>query len=139
VAGRGEDRAAAPGRLGSEEKKKKGKGKGRLTGGAQVSALAEKKKKERRRGGPARGDGRRAAGPSGLKGKQGMVLFFSFPFSNFFFKPFSFQIQIKLFQTFSQEFYKLFRNHTSNQKPCKPTDDAQTLVVSKFVKLCLLF
>jgi hypothetical protein len=36
VAGHGEDRAAAPGRLGSEEKKKKGKGKGRLTGGAQV-------------------------------------------------------------------------------------------------------
>jgi hypothetical protein len=65
--------------------------------GAQVSALAEKKKKERRRGGPARGDGRRAVGPSGRKGKQGMVLFFSFSFSNFFFKPFSFQIQIKLF------------------------------------------
>jgi hypothetical protein len=40
--------------LGSEGKKKKGKGKGRLTGGAQVSALAEKKKRERRRGGPAR-------------------------------------------------------------------------------------
>jgi hypothetical protein len=48
AARRGEDRAAAPGRLGSEEKKKKGKGKGRLTGGAQVSAFAEKKKKERR-------------------------------------------------------------------------------------------
>jgi hypothetical protein len=46
--GRGEDRVAAPVRLGSEEKKKKGKGKGRLTGGAQVSALAEKKKRERR-------------------------------------------------------------------------------------------
>jgi hypothetical protein len=48
AAGRGEDRTAAPGRLGSEEKKKRGKGKGRLTGGAQVSAFAEKKKKERR-------------------------------------------------------------------------------------------
>jgi hypothetical protein len=45
AAGRDEDRAAAPGRLGSEEKKKKGKGKGRLTSGAQVSALAEKKEK----------------------------------------------------------------------------------------------
>jgi hypothetical protein len=42
------------GSVGSERKKKKGKGKGRLTGGAQVSALAGKKKKERRRGGPAR-------------------------------------------------------------------------------------
>jgi hypothetical protein len=40
--------------LGGEGKKKKGKGKGRLTGGAQVSALAGKKKKERRRGGPTR-------------------------------------------------------------------------------------
>jgi hypothetical protein len=82
AAGHGKDCAAAPGRLGSEEKKKKGKGKGRLTGGAQVSALAEKKKKERRRGGPARGDGQRAAGPSGLKGEPGRFSFFFF----FFFK-----------------------------------------------------
>jgi hypothetical protein len=48
--GRGGDCAAAPGELGSEERKKKGKGKGRLTGGAQVSASRGKRK---RRGGPA--------------------------------------------------------------------------------------
>jgi hypothetical protein len=46
AAGRGEDRATAPGRLGSEEKKKKGKGKGRLTGGAQVSKEKEKREEE---------------------------------------------------------------------------------------------
>jgi hypothetical protein len=65
--------------------------------------------------------------------------FFLFPFQTSFSNHFSFQIQIKPFQTFSQEFYKLFRNHTSNQKPCKPTDDAQTLVVSRFIKLHLIF
>jgi hypothetical protein len=54
AAGRGEDRAAAPGRLGSGEKKKKGNGKGRLTGGAQVSASAEKKKKGEEDNGPLR-------------------------------------------------------------------------------------
>jgi hypothetical protein len=55
---------------------------------------------------------------------------------NFIFKPFFISNSN---QTFSQEFYKFFRNHTSNQKPCKPTDDAQTLVVSKFIKLYLIF
>jgi hypothetical protein len=54
AAGRGEDRAAAPGRLGSGEKKKKGNGKGRLTGGAQVSVSAEKKKKGEEDNGPLR-------------------------------------------------------------------------------------
>jgi hypothetical protein len=101
----------------------------------------EKKKKKKREGEAGRrGEARRAAGPFGLKGEPARFLFFFFSFfSNFFLNHFSFQIQIKLFQTFSQEFYKLFRNHTSNQKPCKPTDDAQTLVVSKFIKLCLIF
>jgi hypothetical protein len=106
AAGHGEDCAAAPGRLGSEEKKKKGKGKGRLTGGAQVSALAEKKKKERRRGGPARGDGRRAAGPSGLKGEPGRFSFFFLflfqtSFSNHFFH---FKFKSNFFKLFLKNF-----------------------------------
>jgi hypothetical protein len=137
TAGRGGDCAAAPGRLGSERKKKKGKGKGRLTGGAQVSALAGKKKKKRRRGGPARVLADGPLGPSGLKGEPAMFSFFFF--FKLHFKPFFFSNSNQTFQTFSQEFYKLFRNHTSNQKPCKPTDDAQTLVVSKFIKLYLIF
>jgi hypothetical protein len=65
AAGRGEDRAAAPVRLGSEEKKKKGKGKGRLTGGAQVSASA--KEKEKREGEVGR-RGVMADGPLGRLG-----------------------------------------------------------------------
>jgi hypothetical protein len=66
--------------------------------------------------------------------------FFYFSFPNFFLKPLFFSNSNQtLFQTFSQEFYKLFRNYTSNQKPCKPTDDAQSLVVSMFIKLCLIF
>jgi hypothetical protein len=88
--------------------------------------------------------GRRGCWPTGrwavwAERGAGDVFFFFFSFSTSFSNPFSFQIQINLFQTFSQEFYKLLRNHTSNQKPCKPTDDAQTLVVSKFIKLYLIF
>jgi hypothetical protein len=48
TAGRGGDCAAAPSQLGSEERMKKGKGKGRLTGGALVSASRGKRN---RRGG----------------------------------------------------------------------------------------
>jgi hypothetical protein len=114
--------------------KKKGRGEGRLTGGAQASATA--KEKEKREGEVGRrGTVSWAGRPGWADGEQVRFSFFSFSFSNHF----SFQIQIKLFQTFSQEFYKLFRNHTSNQKPCKPSDDAQSLVVSKFIKLCLIF
>jgi hypothetical protein len=125
----------APGRLGSG-RKKKGKGKGRLTGGTQVSATRGKRK---RREGEV---GQRGCWPTGRWAERGagkvFSFFFLFLFQTSFSNHFSFQIQIKLFQTFSQEFYKLFRNHTSNQKPWKPTDDAQTLVVSKFIKLYLI-
>jgi hypothetical protein len=49
-----------------------------------------------------RGEARRAGRPFGPKGKQGMVfLFFLFLFQTSFSNHFSFQIQIKLFQTFS--------------------------------------
>jgi hypothetical protein len=99
-----------------------------------------KKKRERERRAGA-GRIRWAGRPFWPKGKEVrfLLLFFLFVFQISFSNHFSFQIQIKLFQSFSQEFYKLFRNHTSNQKPCMPTDDAQTLVVSKFIKLCLIF
>jgi hypothetical protein len=105
--------------------------------GPRRQRLGEKEKGEGERwAGAGRLDG--PLGPSGLKGKPALF-FFLFLFQTSFSNHFSFQIQIKLFQTFSQEFYKLFRNHTSNQKPCKPTDEAQTLVVSKFMKLYLIF
>jgi hypothetical protein len=111
----------------------------RLTGGPRSSAPREKKKKKKRRG-------EEWAGAGGLMGRLAIwaerepaLVFFFFlflfqtSFSNIHFK---FK---QTFQTFSQKFYKLFRNLTSNQKPCKPTDDAQTLVVSKFIKLYLIF
>jgi hypothetical protein len=108
--------AAAAGERGEEEKEG---GEGWLTGGPRLSAPRGKKKKGRGSGGLARG----WAGPPGPKGAGAVFVFFLF-----------------LFQTsFSQEFYRLFRNHTSNQKPCKPKDDAHTLVVSKFIKLSLMF
>jgi hypothetical protein len=117
--------------------KKKGKGgEGRLTRGPLLSAAQGKKEK---------GEGKRWAGAGGRLGRLGrkgagaVFLFFSFPFSNFIFKSFFISNSIQTFSNFSQEFYRLFRNHTSNQKPCKPTDDAHTLVVSKFIKLSLIF
>jgi hypothetical protein len=78
-------------------------------------------------------------GPSGLKGKPALFSFFSFSSSNFIFKSFFISNSNQTFSNFFSRIYKLFRNHTSNQKPCKPTDDAQTLVVSKFIKLYLIF
>jgi hypothetical protein len=61
------------------------------------------------------------AGPVGRLGRnEGEVLFlFSFSFSNSFqIEPF----QLKFNQNFSNfftKFYKPFKPHTSNQKPCK--------------------
>jgi hypothetical protein len=138
--GRGKDGAqrdprgcgGRPARQGEEEKEG---GRERLTGGVAVSASAKKRKRERER----RAGAGWLAGPAGLarpKGEHGMVFFF---FKLLFQTTFLFQIQIKPLSNFFSKKYKLFRNHTSNQKPCKPTDDAQSLVVSKFIKLCLIF
>jgi hypothetical protein len=69
----------------------------------------------------------------------GTFCFFSFSFSNFIFKSIFNSNSNQSFANFSQKFYRLFRDHTSNQKPCKPKDDAHTLVVSKFIKLSLIF
>jgi hypothetical protein len=68
VAGRGGIHAAAPGRPGSEvgEEERKGE-RERLTGGAQVSVSAEKKKRGRL-GGPLAGE---SGGPAGLAGPKG--------------------------------------------------------------------
>jgi hypothetical protein len=106
-----------------------------VTGGARVSASAKKRKRERERRAGA-GRVRWAAGP---KGKEVRFCFFSFLFSNFFLKPHFFSNSNQTLTNIFSKIYKLFRNHTSNQKPCKPTDNAQTLVVSKFIKLCLIF
>jgi hypothetical protein len=51
-----------------------------------------------------------------------------------FFKLFSKQLFLSnsnqnCFKLFTK-FYNPFRSYTSNQKPCKPNDDAQPLVVS---------
>jgi hypothetical protein len=120
-----------------ERRKERGRGEADRWGpGVSVSV---KKKKERGRGGPAREAGW-AAWAIWAEREPALVFpFFSFSFSNFIFKPIFNSNSNQTFQTFSQEFYKLFRNHTSNQKPCKPTDDAQPLVVSRFIKLYLIF
>jgi hypothetical protein len=129
AAGRGGNRAAARPRGGSG-RKKKGRGRGEADRWAQASAAQGKKGEGE--GGPAREAGWAAWAE---KEPVQISLFFLF-FFNFIFKSF---FHLKFNSNFSQEFYKLFRNFTSNRKPCKPTDDAHTLVVSNFIKLYLIF
>jgi hypothetical protein len=110
--------AAAPGRAkqrGEEERKATGGEYDRW--GRFVSETKEKKKRSRERG-LQRGGGWWAAGLPGRKeGKVCFLFFFSL------FKLFSKQLlnsnSNQTFSNFSQNFYNLFRNHTSNQKPCK--------------------
>jgi hypothetical protein len=129
--------AAAAGGAGEKKERKGGEGETDEWGPG-VSESREKEKRERTRAGAGRGMvGSWAAWAERVAGAG--FLFFSSSFSNFIFKPIFISNSNQTFQTFSQKFYKLFRNLTSNQKPCKPTDDAQTLVVSKFVKLYLIF
>jgi hypothetical protein len=98
--------------------------------GPRRQRLKEKEKGEGE-GGPAQ-----EAGWAAWAEKEPVqISFFSFLYQ----LHFQIIFHLKFNSNFSQEFYKLFRNFTSNQKPCKPTDDAHTLVVSKFIKLYLIF
>jgi hypothetical protein len=69
--------------------------------------------------GQLRGGGRRAAGLLGQKVSEVSFLFFSFSFSNSFQNILLNSHSNQTFSNFSQNFYNLFRSHTSNQKPCK--------------------
>jgi hypothetical protein len=89
----------------------------------------QRKEKERERGGPARGE---LGGPAGLAGPKGERVRFFFFFKLLFKTAFLFKFKSKLFQTFSQKFINLLET-------TQATDDAQSLVVSKFIKLCLIF
>jgi hypothetical protein len=108
--------AAAPGRLGSEVKKKKGKGRGEADRWGPL--VSEKKTKEKERSG-AGWRGEKADGPLGQKGREVSFLFFSFLFQTLskpnFFLLNSNQNPSNLFT----KFHKLFRSHSSNQKPYK--------------------
>jgi hypothetical protein len=80
----------------------------------------KRKRKGERQAWAAAGRGKAGCWATGPKGKRGKFLsFFSFSFSNYF------QINLlnsnsnQTFLNFSQNFYNLFRIHTSNQKPCK--------------------
>jgi hypothetical protein len=89
----------------TEQRKEKGRKKeeGAPTGGVHMSASAGIK--EKRRGRRAAAERRRwAAGPLGPKGKKVSFFSFSFSFPKLFNSNFSFQIQTKILQTFSQNF-----------------------------------
>jgi hypothetical protein len=119
--GKGSDRARRESRrrlTGAKQRRGRKEGRRRgtpLTGGAGTSARQEEKKRDGGRGLPR---GKRLAGcwVTGPKGKRGKL------FSFFFFKLFSNLSNSNSNQTFlnfSQNFYKYFRIHPSNQKPCK--------------------
>jgi hypothetical protein len=117
--------------------RRKGRGKGEADRwGPGVSECKEKKTREGEAG--RHGMASWAGRPGWAEGGAGHG-FLSFFFNFFFSNHFSFEIQIKTPSNLFSKIYKLFGNHTSNQNPCKPTDDAQSLVVSKFIKLCLIF
>jgi hypothetical protein len=118
VAGRGGIRVAAPGRLAARWGRRKEGERVRLTGGAQVSARAKKRKK-RVVAWTGAGKGWWAAGPLGPKGKKGLFFLFFLFFFKLLLKQLFFPNSNQILSNFSQKFYKLFRNHTSNQKPCK--------------------
>jgi hypothetical protein len=80
-------------------------------------------------------------GPAGLAGPKGEKV--SFPFFSFFqtlFKTnFSFQIQPNSFKLFLKNFINFLEATQATKNHAKPTDDAQSLVVSILIKLCLIF
>jgi hypothetical protein len=63
--------------------------------------------------------------------EEGFLCFFFF-FSN---SNFSFQIQTKILQTFSQNFINFLNFTQATKNSAKPNNYAQTLVVSKLIKL----
>jgi hypothetical protein len=103
-----------------------------------VSASAGKRKGEAVRWAAAGGFG----GPAGLarpKGGKVIFSFFAFLFQTLFKTNFSFQIQTKFFQTFLKNFINSLEATQATKNHAKPTDDAQSLVVSILIKLCLIF
>jgi hypothetical protein len=109
--------AAAPGQAEQRGGRRKEGGRGEADRWGPIISVRGKKKKKKRETGRCGSElmGRWAAGPE----RRGGFLCFFFSFSNSF--------QIKLFLSNSNQnssnlftkFYKLFRSHTSNQKPCK--------------------
>jgi hypothetical protein len=119
----GGDRGGAPAQA-KQRRGKKGRGRGgRLTSGAGVSVGDEKRER-----------GWRGSGSLGRKVRLISFFFFSFckPFSiQFFFKSNSNQNP----SNFSQNFINLLDFTQATKNYAKPNNDAQTLVVSKLIKL----
>jgi hypothetical protein len=130
--------AVAPGRARQRRGRKKGKRRGRLTGGAEMSAKERKKKMEPAARATA-GEDWWAAGPPGRKGKEVSFLFFFFSFSD------SFQTNLlnsnsnQTFSNFSQNFIIFLEVTQATKNHAKPNNDAQSLVVSRLIKLSLIF
>jgi hypothetical protein len=90
------------------------------------------------------GRGPLLGGVSGLLGPQAemvsRVRFFSFfLFQTLFKSTFWIQIQIKPFQPFHKIFINILEVTQATKNHAKPNNDAQSLVVSRFIKLSLIF
>jgi hypothetical protein len=99
-----------PADAGEEERKEGERG---LTGGARLSAPLRKRKGEGVSSGPAG----KLGWAAWAEGVWGVFVFFSFFFfSNFIFKSFFNSNSNQTFANLSEIFYRLFRDHTSNQE-----------------------
>jgi hypothetical protein len=115
-------------------KQRRGRKEGRrrgalLTSGTRASAEEEKEKKNDDVG-RCEGGGKRPAGPKGKGGK----------FSFFFFFPNLFSILFKSNSNqkpsnFSQNFINILEFTQATKNHAKPNNDAQSLVVSRLIKL----
>jgi hypothetical protein len=131
--------AAAPDRAkqrrGGGKKRRKVKGKP-LTGGAGVSA-GEEKEKGKRRCGPLRGRAIEGCLAEVPKGKARLIffLFFQSFFKSILFISNSNQKSSNL----SQNFINILEFTQATKNYAKPNNDAQSLVVSRLIKLRLIF
>jgi hypothetical protein len=127
---------AAPGRAEQGRGRRKGRGeKGRLTGGAHLSARGKQKKKE---GGGAGWRGEKTDGPLGRKGREVSFLFFSCS-NSFLTQSFLFKFKPNSFKLFHKNFINFLEVTQATKSYAKPNDDAQPLVVSILIKFSLIF
>jgi hypothetical protein len=115
---------------------KKGRGRRKdkgLTGGTEVSVAEGKRKKSAGR--PLRGREDWVGGPLGRKVRWFPFSFFFFLFQTLFKTNLLNSNSNKTFQTFSQNFINFLNFTQATKNHAKPNNDAQTLVVSRLIKL----
>jgi hypothetical protein len=75
----------------------------------------------------------------GRKVRRVCFSFFSFLFQTPFKTTFLFKFKSNSFKLFLKNFINFLETTQATKNRAKPTDDAQSLVVSILIKLCLIF